>query len=114
MNTKITSLLVEMHGLAISIEQQDRNITAAAERGSAFNLRTYEVGAMIMDMKLCREADIKKYKALQKEHAEAVRAYEIKDSKPIDFTANRTKSFGMTRDDMARENDLLTTQNFAA
>lgn len=114
MNTKITSLLVEMHGLAISIEKQDRDIAALPERGAAFDLRNYEVGAMVQDMRLCREADIKKYKALQKEHAEEVRAYEIKGAQPIDFTKNRTKSFGMTSADAAIQNDILSTQNFAA
>lgn len=82
----VIAILLKMQSLATDINNHEVIRLKMIEDAQKLGDSPAEIGEMVANANYVIGSMVKDYKALSKEHFELIRAFEVRDMKPIDFS----------------------------
>jgi len=92
---QIADHLAEMQLIVLQLMGNDHNRDYIIDNGAKFGYKPIELGAVVSDCNSIEELLIKQYRANSLTQFQLLRAYEVRNSPPIDFTT-KTPIFSHT------------------
>jgi hypothetical protein len=102
---KVVSLNNQMMMIAMEIESTVKIMNEIPAQGQRNGATQHVISEMIQNAKECITRLIKQHRDLARESAECMRAFEIRDAKPIDFTT-KVPVFGHTEHNSEMASDV--------